>query len=268
MKFHVSTITAMLLQLAFAPSAVTAFVVPTQQHGMVSRNGRPLRVAQMEPPTTMPKANGEQPQGWECDEEANCVQVDLCDEEVCRTSLDVRIHGKWYDLSGWRKAHPAGVHWIDYYDGRDATEVMDGFHTEKGRQMVQKLPASDEKVAKMLEATVAPDSNIQIAFRKLRDDLERDGWWERDMVFEYTQLGIWASLVLGAAATSHSFEPLSIVLLSLSFTAAGWLGHDYIHGVDDFCMRLRNFAAAAAGLLPTWWSDKHNKHHALSTSFC
>jgi hypothetical protein len=37
---------------------------------------------------------------WECDDEANCVQVPACDEEACRTSLDVRIHNKWYDLSG------------------------------------------------------------------------------------------------------------------------------------------------------------------------
>jgi len=27
---------------------------------------------------------------------------------------------------------------------------------------------------------------------------------------------------------------------------------------------MRNFAAVAAGLAPTWWSDKHNKHHALT----
>jgi len=47
-------------------------------------------------------------------------------------------------------------------------------------------------------------------------------------------------------------------------TAAGWLGHDYVHGVDKFSDRLRNFAALAAGLNPTWWSDKHNKHHALT----
>jgi hypothetical protein len=40
------------------------------------------------------------PSGWECDEEANCVEVPACDDKVCRTSLDVRIHGKWYDLSG------------------------------------------------------------------------------------------------------------------------------------------------------------------------
>ncbi len=40
------------------------------------------------------------PKAWDCDDEANCVQVDACDEEQCRTSLDVRIHGEWYDLSG------------------------------------------------------------------------------------------------------------------------------------------------------------------------
>ena len=37
---------------------------------------------------------------WECDEEAQCVEVPACDEETCRTSLDVRIHGEWYDLTG------------------------------------------------------------------------------------------------------------------------------------------------------------------------
>jgi hypothetical protein len=28
-------------------------------------------------------------------------------------------------LVGRRKAHPAGVNWIDWYDGRDATEVLE-----------------------------------------------------------------------------------------------------------------------------------------------
>jgi hypothetical protein len=37
---------------------------------------------------------------WECDEDAICVQVPACDDQICRTSLDVRIHGEWYDLSG------------------------------------------------------------------------------------------------------------------------------------------------------------------------
>lgn len=37
---------------------------------------------------------------WECNEEAECVAVPECTDEECRTSLDVRIHGEWYDLTG------------------------------------------------------------------------------------------------------------------------------------------------------------------------
>ena len=204
------------------------------------------------------------PTAWDCDEEANCEVVPACDDQQCRTSLDVRVHNTWYDLSGWRKAHPAGEHWIDWYDGRDATEVMDGFHSEKGRSMLQRLPKTKPETAQLLEASTMPDTPTQVAFRKLRDDLEREGWWERDMVHEATQLGLWAAFVIGAAVTAQSLPILSTALLSISMTAAGWLGHDFVHGVDPFSFRLRNFAAYAAGLHPTWWSDKHNKHHALT----
>ena len=178
--------------------------------------------------------------------------------------LHVRIHGEWFDLTGWRAAHPAGTHWIDYYAGRDATEVMDAFHSEKGRSMYKRLPKVKEDTAVMLDAIATPDSDIQMAFRKLRDDLEKDGWYERDMVHEFTQLGLWASCVVAAAATASSVPILSTGFLAMSMTAAGWLGHDYIHGVDKFANTMRSFSALAAGLAPTWWSDKHNKHHALT----
>ena len=168
---------------------------------------------------------------------------------------------------GWRKAHPGGDHWIDWYDGRDATEVMDAFHSEKGREMYKRLPKSKDDMVETLQQNVEPDTSTQVAFRQLRQELEDEGWWERDMGREYRLLGIWGSLVAGATVTAHSVPLVSIFLLGLSMTAAGWLGHDYIHGVDKFADRFRNFAALAAGLCPTWWSDKHNKHHALS-KFC
>jgi hypothetical protein len=204
--------------------------------------------------TVVPAPNGaastageQQPTSWECDEDANCVAIPACDDNECRTSLDVRLHGTWYDLSGWR---------IDWYDGRDATEVMDGFHSPKGRSMYQRLPKSKENAVAQLQATVVPDTDTQLAFRKLREDLDKEGFWERDMVHEYTQLGLWALCVLGAALTAQAVPFVSICFLSLSMTAAGWLGHDYIHGVDAFADKFRNFAALAAGLSPTWWSDK------------
>jgi fatty acid desaturase len=141
---------------------------------------------------------------------------------------------------------------------------MDAFHSEKGRAMYKRLPKSKEAVLPTLEAMATPDSPTQIAFRKLRQDLEDEGFWQRDLGHELRLLGIWGGLVVGAALFVPAVPLLSTFMLGLSMTAAGWLGHDYIHGVDDFANRLRNFAALAAGLLPTWWSDKHNKHHALS----
>lgn len=144
--------------------------------------------------------------------------------------------------------------------------MMDGFHSDKGREMYKRLPKSKEAAVQALEQTVEPDSSTQLAFRKLRAELEQEGWWERDMAHEVKLLGIWGSLVVAAAATAGSIPLVSTFLLGLSMTAAGWLGHDMIHGVDKFANRLRNFAGFAAGLHPTWWSDKHNKHHALSKS--
>lgn len=237
--------------LALLGSTSFAFQTPLSK-----RVGSPLQQASVAIPEATSSQQEEQATTWECDDEANCVQVPACDDEVCRTSLDVRIHGNWYDLSGWRKAHPAGEHWIDWYDGRDATEVMDAFHSEKGRRMYQKLPKSKSETSAMLEATTVPDSETQINFRKLRDELEADGWWERNMVHEATQLALWGSCVVGAGLTAESAPLLSTSLLAISMSAAGWLGHDYIHGVDPFSDKMRNFAALAAGLCPTWWSDK------------
>ena len=182
------------------------------------------------------------------------------------TLVNIRYRGDWYDVTNWRKAHSAGAHWLDWFDKRDATEIIDGLHSTQSRQMTTRLPKANPEVAAELEANAAPDSKVQIAFRKLFDQMLADGWWERNIKFEVGQLSIWAGLVLGAAATTHSAPLMSFVLLAFSFTGAGWLGHDYIHGLDGFSKKMRNFLPLTTGLSCRWWSDKHNKHHALSKS--
>lgn len=130
--------------------------------------------------------------------------------------------------------------------------------------MIQRLPKSTAETVLQLEKDVEADSSTQVAFRKLRSELEADGWWDRDLVHEGKLIGIWAGLVIGAFTTAHSIPLLSIGLTSLAMTQAGWLGHDYNHGVDDFSQKMRSIVAFGGGLGSTWWSDKHNKHHALS----
>jgi cytochrome b involved in lipid metabolism len=190
---------------------------------------------------------------WNCDADANCVPAEACDDTSCRTSLDVRIHNIWYDLSGWRQAHPAGTHWIDWYDGRDATEVMDGFHSDKAIKMYQRLPKSQPQTTEWLERTVAEDTTTQLNFRKLRLELGVEGFWERDMLHEATQIGLWASFVVAAVMT-RDVPLLSTSCLAISMSAAGWLGHDYIHGVDEFANKWRLFAAYSGESEERSWS--------------
>lgn len=210
-----------------------------------------------------PLSEGQQ---YDCDEEADCVVKECPPDKGCRTSLDVRIDDIWYDLSGWRKAHPAGEHWIDYYDGRDATEVMHAFHSDKARMMFQKLPKSKNPEA--LDAQAAPVTSVQKNFRSLRAQLEKDGWWNRDIGHEIRVLTVWAT-VMGAGVYCANQAPalyqgVGLVLLALANTQAGWLAHDYIHGIDKFADNLRFMGPLVGGMSPIWWSDKHNKHHALT----
>lgn len=171
--------------------------------------------------------------------------------------LNVRIDDTWYDLSGWRKAHPSGEHWIDLYRGRDATEVMHAFHSDKGRGMYARLPKS--KNQEDLNTECAPVTQLQRNFRAFRQQLEAEGWWNRDIFHEAKLLGIWFCLNACGFLLAQSVPLLAVLLLALGQTTAGWLGHDYAHGVDKFSFSLKYFGSFAGGLSTTWWSDKHNK---------
>ena len=71
------------------------------QSGLALQQPRPSSSKLNAATTLQPSPAGvTAPVGWDCDEEANCKEVPACDDEGCRTTLDVRIHGKWYDLSG------------------------------------------------------------------------------------------------------------------------------------------------------------------------
>lgn len=91
MMFNRSTAGLLLL---VSGSNVDAFT-PSKLFGTRSTI-MPLRSTTLEP-----RVNGAPEQTtWDCDDDVQCVEVPACDEVACRTSLDVRIHGEWYDLTG------------------------------------------------------------------------------------------------------------------------------------------------------------------------
>ena len=140
-----------------------------------------------------------------------------------------------------------GEHWIDMYKNRDATEVMQAFHSDAGLSMIQRLPKTKPDVAEALNLNTPPVSQISRNFRLLRQQLIEDGWFKRDYVHEARLFGIWACLAASGLFFAKTIPFLSIVLLALANTSAGWIGHDYIHGIDKFSQIMRNFASVAAG---------------------
>jgi len=181
--------------------------------------------------------------------------------QTLENQLRVRIDDVWYDLSRWRKAHPAGTHWIDLYRDQDATEVMYGFHSDKGMEMLKRLPK-----AKTVPEGVKEPSSATMNFRKFRKQLVDDGWFERDWAHEAFNLGSWAVwLTAGIMLAQFSTFPMQFaaaMVLGVSNTIAGWLSHDYVHGRGKFADFMRPFGYLCGGMGPTWWSDKHNLHHA------
>ena len=152
-------------------------------------------------------------------------------------ALNVRIDDTWYDLSRWRAAHPSGPHWIDGFDGCDATEVMYAFHSDEAMAMLERLPRSREPPT---ELRVPPATPLMLAFRRLRAQLIADGWYERVWWREAATLAPCLLLYGVGTALARRASLLATVLLALGSTSAGWIAHDYVHGRGRWCCRRRS----------------------------
>jgi len=206
--------------------------------------------------------SGEKETTWECTPPAapvDCVQVE---QPRKKERLVVRMDDRWVDLTGWRKAHPAGSHWIDVFDKNDATEVMHAFHSDTAMQMLARLPNAKDADVPLGAPDVTPHTRN---FRTLRAQLLQDGWFKRDAFKEAKTLTPWVvtmALAWKASASAHPW--LAALLLGVANTSAGWIAHDYIHGRGRWPSLMRGFGELGGGMSATWWSDKHNMHHALT----
>ena len=140
---------------------------------------------------------------------------------------------------------------------------MYGFHSDKAMTMIKRLPLSKDA-----PTDVPPPVASSYAFRELRRKLEADGWFKPHWKGEVQKLVPWAIMLYAARFFSRSAMPfaglLAVVSLAVSNTLSGWLAHDYVHGRSPFSMAMRGFGELCGGMSTTWWSMKHNMHHALT----
>lgn len=121
--------------------------------------------------------------------------------------------------------------------------------------------------------SLPPPSPITYKFRALRRELEEEGWFKRSMWQEAKLLLQWLVLtatgVLMARAARQPgvhwlVAPVAVLALACGNTVAGWLAHDFVHGRGWFPTLMRPFGELVGGMSTTWWSSKHNMHHALT----
>jgi fatty acid desaturase len=164
-----------------------------------------------------------------------------------------------YDVTAFRDSHPGGAELLDLYHNADATDVFYAFHSKKAINQVKRMKGR----------TPGPNDPQRDAisknFEQLRLNLERNGWMERNWLAE---VGLVMAPCLGLAALgtwlSYSYPLIAIVCIGVSMQQAGWIGHDYGHGRGEAC-RILNlaFGSVINGFSPSWWSHKHNTHHAF-----
>merc|ERR1719181_1025751 len=129
--------------------------------------------------------------------------------------------------------------------------------------MVKRLPRS-----KYAPANVPKPVASSYAFREFRRKLEATGWFRPHWRGEVQKLLPWAICLAAAKYLSRHANPLAslgaIFFYATSNTLTGWLAHDYVHGRSPFSMAMRGFGELVGGMPTTWWSNKHNMHHALT----
>jgi acyl-lipid Delta6-acetylenase / acyl-lipid (9-3)-desaturase len=139
---------------------------------------------------------------------------------------------------------------------------MYGFHSDKGMGMLKHLPR-----AKSPPTDVPPVSQATRNFREWRKQLVEDGWWDREWDKEAFNIGSWAvtlaaGICLAQFTASLGMKFAAVVVLGIANTIGGWLSHDYVHARGKFGEIMRPFGYFCGGMSTTWWSDKHNVHHA------
>jgi len=173
-----------------------------------------------------------------------------------KKKLVLRIDDKLYDLTAWKTQHPGGVTILEELNGGDATDVFYSLHSK----------AAIARLKNMYSSTVPDKDTPKVSqnFRKLRAKLQQEGWFERSPFWEVFYPAAILFLVIMGVMVAPDYPILAIILIGTALEQCGWLGHDYVHGREGLTYPLGVFTGCTlGGFSRSWWSRKHNKHHAF-----
>eukprot|EP00455_Lapot_gusevi_P047877 TRINITY_DN6543_c0_g1_i2.p1 TRINITY_DN6543_c0_g1~~TRINITY_DN6543_c0_g1_i2.p1 ORF type:complete len:399 (+),score=87.03 TRINITY_DN6543_c0_g1_i2:106-1302(+) len=195
-----------------------------------------------------------------------CESTEVCQAPLLseRKRIRIQIDGSWYDVTAFAKTHPGGEVILESLNGMDATDAFHSLHSEEAKERLSKMrpDVSDTRAPcnEPLKAT--------LAFRKLRKELEAEGWFKRNWYWDSFYLAVIFVLAVVGTRIAHTHPILAIIAIGVAMEQAGWVGHDHGHGRGDTCWWLnRVLGGVLNGFSALWWSNKHNTHHVYPNYF-
>lgn len=171
----------------------------------------------------------------------------------------LKIGDKWVNVTAWKKTHPGGAIILERVNNTDVTEMFNSLHSDQAKAKVKKMMDVGEPAGYIKES--APNATT-LSFRALRRQLEADGWFVRNWLWDLFYIIIMVSLVTGGTLVKDSHPMVAVLMIGLGMQQAGWIGHDYVHGRGEVSYVLgRVIGSLINGFSSNWWSDKHNTHH-------
>lgn len=174
------------------------------------------------------------------------------------------INGIKYDVSKWLPYHPGGDEILRKYDGLDATDVFNAFHSPEAHKKLKDLKGVPDTTE-----SKDPQANHQ-KYEELTARLKAAGLLDRSPYYYFykttTTLGLFFLSIL---LLWNGNWLLSSIALGLFWQQAGWLSHEYCHHCVFNDRKLNtSFGLVLGNLLQgysiSWWKDRHNTHHAIT----
>eukprot|EP00056_Hartaetosiga_gracilis_P016230 m.4372 g.4372 ORF g.4372 m.4372 type:complete len:391 (+) comp3872_c0_seq1:27-1199(+) len=174
--------------------------------------------------------------------------------------VKVAIDNEWYELTKWAPYHPGGERILQRFDGFNATEHFYSLHSKEAINKLKSMHPAESK------EPIPQEHKLDKAFRDFRLQLEKDGWWDRQYLWEFGLIGTVFALMVSGTVLAYTHPLAAIFFLAIGMQQAGWLGHDFVHGRN--CNLHNNLLMFVAGWFigfdRNWWSEKHNTHHVLT----
>ena len=196
-------------------------------------------------------------------------ETNLIDSKVLSSDrLNLFINGQWYDLTQWQNVHPGGPEILQNLNGKDATDAFYAIHSDDALKRLHRMKPCASIQLQSILPTIEP-TKLTLSFRKLREKLNRDGYFNRSIGWElFYPLSVYFLCLLGTFFHFYlGHDLLAIIAIGFGMQQAGWIGHDYAHGRGTanrwLCRKLTGLINAFS---PTWWSHKHNTHHVYTNN--